>query len=307
MFESSVLALVLLGLALGLRHGIDWDHIAAIADITGSVAATDEAQAAAVGVEARGLLRQAQDERQEGQDERQAARPVHVRFRAGQAEEARHGFLLAMLYAIGHATVVALLGFLAIWASSLLPEWIDPIMERVVGATLLLLGAWIFYSFWRYGRSVRLRSRWMLAFSLMGSAWEKLASTVTGRPGNRPIQIEQYGPKTAFAVGMIHGIGAETGSQALLLATAAGATTSQHGSLMLLSFVVGLIVANSAVAALSAFGFASAHLRRNAYFLVGLVAGVFSLVVGFAFIMGQSASLPDLAALLGLLAGPGEM
>lgn len=299
MFEGSVFALVLLGLALGLRHGIDWDHIAAIADITGSVVATDQTQAA-VGVEARGLLRQAQDERQ-------VPRPVHVHFRAGQAAEARHGFLLATLYAIGHATVVALLGLLAIWASSLLPEWIDPIMERIVGATLLLLGAWIFYSFWRYGRSVRLRSRWMLVFSLMGTAWEKLKSMVTGRPGNRPIQIEQYGPKTAFAVGMIHGVGAETGSQALLLATAAGATTSQHGSLMLLSFVVGLIVSNSAVAALSAFGFASAQLRRNAYFLVGLVAGVFSLVVGVAFIMGQSASLPDLAALLGTLLGPSEL
>lgn len=299
MFEGSVFALVLLGLALGLRHGIDWDHIAAIADITGSVVATDQTQAA-VGVEARGLLRQAQDERQ-------VPRPVHVHFRAGQGAEARHGFLLATLYAIGHATVVALLGLLAIWASSLLPEWIDPIMERIVGATLLLLGAWIFYSFWRYGRSVRLRSRWMLVFSLMGTAWEKLKSMVTGRPGNRPIQIEQYGPKTAFAVGMIHGVGAETGSQALLLATAAGATTSQHGSLMLLSFVVGLIVSNSAVAALSAFGFASAQLRRNAYFLVGLVAGVFSLVVGVVFIMGQSASLPDLAALLGTLLGPSEL
>lgn len=299
MFEGSVFALVLLGLALGLRHGIDWDHIAAIADITGSVVATDQTQAA-VGVEARGLLRQAQDERQ-------VPRPVHVHFRAGQGAEARHGFLLATLYAIGHATVVALLGLLAIWASSLLPQWIDPIMERIVGATLLLLGAWIFYSFWRYGRSVRLRSRWMLVFSLMGTAWEKLKSMVTGRPGNRPIQIEQYGPKTAFAVGMIHGVGAETGSQALLLATAAGATTSQHGSLMLLSFVVGLIVSNSAVAALSAFGFASAQLRRNAYFLVGLVAGVFSLVVGVVFIMGQSASLPDLAALLGTLLGPSEL
>ena len=286
MFESSALALVLLGLALGLRHGMDWDHIAAIADITGSVVAADEAHAAVVGVGASG---------------RAAARSVRVHFRVGQADEARHGFLLATLYAIGHATVVALLGLLAIWASSLLPEWVDPIMERVVGVTRLLLGAWIFYSFWRYGRSMRLRSRWMLAFSLIGTAWEKLKSMVTRRPGHRPIQIEQYRPKTAFAVGMIHGIGAETGSQALLLATAAGATTPQHGSLMLLSFVVGLIVANSAVAALSAFGFASAQLRRNAYFLVGLVAGVFSLVVGVAFITGQSGSLPDLTGLLGLL------
>lgn len=28
------LALIVLGFVLGLRHGIDWDHIAAITDIT---------------------------------------------------------------------------------------------------------------------------------------------------------------------------------------------------------------------------------------------------------------------------------
>jgi hypothetical protein len=34
------------GLALGLRHGIDWDHIAAITDITSTAAAASVAEAA---------------------------------------------------------------------------------------------------------------------------------------------------------------------------------------------------------------------------------------------------------------------
>ena len=38
--ESGLFALVVLGLLLGLRHGIDWDHLAAIADITSSAGAT---------------------------------------------------------------------------------------------------------------------------------------------------------------------------------------------------------------------------------------------------------------------------
>ena len=33
---SVELALIGTGLGLGLRHGIDWDHIAAIADVTGT-------------------------------------------------------------------------------------------------------------------------------------------------------------------------------------------------------------------------------------------------------------------------------
>ena len=37
------------GLLLGIRHGIDWDHIAAITDITSTTAATGMADAAHAG------------------------------------------------------------------------------------------------------------------------------------------------------------------------------------------------------------------------------------------------------------------
>ena len=41
---AGLLALIGLGFALGLRHGIDWDHIAAITDITSSILTTEEAE-----------------------------------------------------------------------------------------------------------------------------------------------------------------------------------------------------------------------------------------------------------------------
>ncbi|MBI4498449.1 MAG: hypothetical protein HY689_11180 [Chloroflexi bacterium] len=285
MLESGVVALILVGLALGLRHGIDWDHIAAITDITSSVVTTDEAdmvQLAGVGGPGAALA---------------VAVPTKKR------EEARHGFFLATLYALGHASMVIVLGLLAIWTSTILPDWIDPLMERVVGVTLLLLGAWIFYSLWRYGRSFRLQSRWMLVFSLVSHGWAALKSKITGRPVDHAHDIAQYGPKTALGIGMIHGIGAETGSQALLLATAAGATTALTGSLMLLSFTVGLVISNSLVAAFSAFGFVSSSAKRNVYMVVGIIAGVFSLVVGAFFLVGQGAELPDLQAVLDFFFG----
>src|SRR3954464_7729083 len=41
--------ILLTGLLLGVRHGIDWDHIAAITDITSTTAAAGMAEAAHVG------------------------------------------------------------------------------------------------------------------------------------------------------------------------------------------------------------------------------------------------------------------
>src|SRR5207247_9858557 len=117
-------------------------------------------------------------------------------------DEGRRGFALATLYALGHATVVVALGLLAIWASTLLPDWIDPIMERIVGVTLLILGVWVFYALWRDGRSFRLRSRWMLFFSMLGRSWDWAKSRVTGQPAESARSYAQYGPRTAYAVGM---------------------------------------------------------------------------------------------------------
>lgn len=287
--DLGLFALVALGLVLGLRHGVDWDHIAAIADITGSLAAGGEPEGGG-------------SERSHPGSSLQA---VSVRHGAGPwRREGRARFALAMLYALGHASVVVLLGLLAIWAGSLLPEWLDPLVERIVGITLLALGIWIFYSLWRYGRSFRLQSRWMLLFSLVGRGWALARGKLFRHPVSHSRDVDQYGKKTAFAIGMIHGVGAETGSQALLLASAAGATNAAAGSLMLLSFAVGLFISNSFVAALSTFGFVSSRARRNAYLAIGVVAGVFSLVVGGLFVAGQGAALPDLQEVLDFLFGP---
>ena len=289
--EGGVLALVVLGLTLGLRHGIDWDHLAAIADIT-------SARVNIAGQEPG----HAHEQELEHAREHQA---VALLERRSHWREGREGFILATFYALGHASVVVLLGLLAIWASTLLPEWIDPLMERVVGATLLLLGIWVFYSLLRHGRNFRLRSRWMLVFSLIRHGWATARARLSGHPVSHfEEDPPQYGPRTAYGVGMIHGVGAETGSQALLLAGAAGATTPLAGTLMLLSFVCGLVLSNSLVAAFAAFGFVSSHTKQNVYLVIGVLAGAFSLIVGALFVAGQGTALPDLQGALGVIFGP---
>lgn len=272
MHSEISLGLLGLGFALGLRHGIDWDHIAAITDITGSSVQTE------------------------------------AKEKAHSPCSALEAFWLATFYALGHGLMVVGLGLLAIWASEIVPAWFDPLMERVVGVTLLVLGGWVFYSLWRFGTAFKMQSRWMVVFGLLGRGWRSLYGKVTGRPlatHDAAHEFMQYGPLAAIGIGILHGFGAETGSQALLLGTAAGITSRQAGSVLLLSFVVGLLVSNSLVAAFSVAGFISTRTRRTVYTSLGVVVAVCSLFVGAFFVTGHGDALPDLQKALERVAASG--
>jgi high-affinity nickel-transport protein len=282
-------------LTLGIRHGIDWDHIAAITDITSTTAtvdAADEDGAAAMvtngGTVALALRLAAVP--------RLALRPLG----------------LATLYALGHAFVVVLLGLAALNFAAILPEWIDPLMERVVGVTLLLLGGWVVYSLVRYWRGegeFRLRSRWMLVFAGVRRLRQTVEDAFHGHTHGGPTGavhshgVDQYGPRTAFAVGLIHGIGAETGTQVLLIAAVGGAASQGMGLWMLLAFVVGLLISNTALAFLTSTGFVTSSRAKTLYVAVGCAAAVFSLLVGSYFVLGAADHLPDLGPLTGFLGG----
>jgi cytochrome c biogenesis protein CcdA len=314
MTDPGILSLAGLGIALGLRHGIDWDHLAAITDITSANVSTGEttrehanalpslARAAASAPQAGTLAIAAAP----GLGEMHVARVYDGRMARVNTPrlrrpEAWHGFFLATMYALGHALLVVALGLLAIWFGTLLPHWIDPLMGRIVGLTLLFLGVWIIYSLVRYGRDFRLQSRWVVLITLARNGLGRLRSRITGEPRAHHHEITQYGPGTAFGIGVLHGIGAETGSQALLLAGAVGATAQATGTALLLFFALGLLMSNSLIAAFSAFGFVSSSARRTVYLAFGIFAAVFSLIVGFLFVTGQESALPDLEVLLNRL------
>jgi ABC-type nickel/cobalt efflux system permease component RcnA len=278
----------------GFRHGIDWDHIAAITDITGS------------------------------QDDRSQA------------------FAFGTLYALGHALVVFVIGVAAIVLGERLPPGIDDVMQRIVGATLVVLGLFVFTSLIRHGREFRMRSRWMLIFSGARSAYRKIrpergeaedpdhahrgepvhmhaaedegvALAVAedlpvsewhhghhGRPGHHhhkhpePDAFMNYGRRTAFGVGMIHGVGAETPTQVLIFLAAAGASGKGAGVVVLLAFLVGLLASNSLITLGSSFGFLRASQNWKIYVTVAVLTGIFSLVIGTLFLFGKSSLLPGL-------------
>src|SRR5437764_1014944 len=97
---------------LGFRHGFDWDHIAAITDITSTTTAS-HAEEIVVG--------QAHDEPLEphvhSHDEASA---LHVLGDSRFAHEQRHAIGLASLYAFGHASVVLVLGVLPLLLGAVL-------------------------------------------------------------------------------------------------------------------------------------------------------------------------------------------
>jgi high-affinity nickel-transport protein len=330
---ATAVGLLATAFVLGVRHGFDWDHLAAIADVTSTTATADaadfvhesvhgqrashahahggEAELSAHGPETQLLdahphlaaaPRAADVERpDEGHVPVSAVRP-------SLPGEQRRALLLGSLYALGHAAVVVGLGLLALTFGAVLPAWVDPIMGRVVGFTLVVLGGWVFislYQYARHGTAFRLRSRWMLVFDSVRFAWRRFQAWLHGHEHVDPIEMTSYGPRTAFGVGMIHGIGAETGTQVLLIAAIGGAAGQGLGIPMLAAFIVGLLLSNSLIVLVTATGFIASRVRDRLYVGVGVVAGAFSLVIGAIFLLELQDRLPSLGSFLGLIGSAG--
>lgn len=219
-------------LLLGLRHGFDLDHIAAISDIV------------------------------------------------SQTQSQKKALLNGFFYIFGHAVVVIFLGLLAIALGVSLPSWVDQIMGPVVGATLILLGFWIILNILVKKKEFKFVSRWMLFFK----GFIHIYNHLFGDKHHHPIEYPQsFGIRSSYILGTVHGIGAETPTQVLLLVTAAG-IGGFRGGLLLLAFVVGLLMSNSLVLLLSILGFIHAKRFSKIYPALGILAGVVSLLVGFIFL-----------------------
>jgi high-affinity nickel-transport protein len=121
-----------------------------------------------------------------------------------------------------------------------------------------------------------------------------------GRPGHHhhkhpePDAFMNYGSRTAFVVGMLHGIGAETPTQVLIFATAVGVGGKAAGEAVLVTFLLGLLVSNSVITLGSAFGFLRASKNWAVYVTIAVLTGVFSLVIGTLLLFGKETVLPAL-------------
>ncbi len=122
-----------------------------------------------------------------------------------------------------------------------------------------------------------------------------------GRPGHHHHQRPEpedpflnYGRRTSFLVGMLHGVGAETPTQVLIFVAAAGAGGKAAGIAVLGAFIVGLVTSNSVITLGSAFGFLRASKNFAIYATVAVLTATFSLVIGTLFVIGKETLLPAL-------------
>ena len=242
---SSLQIALISALVLGLHHGFDYDHIAAITDIT-----------------------------------------------SVQTNRWR-GMRLGLLYALGHAATVTLLGSTVILFQLSLPHGMDRVAERLVGITLLLLGVYVLGSLFRGNSAPRSRFH-LLAHALRWLHW-KVKSYGHDHEIPRPAATQwNYSAKSVLMIGVIHGLGAETPSQLMIFLLTANLGGVGKGFLGLSMFIAGLLAMNTAMtaSAVGLFG-ASSRIPRFQYVVTALTA-IYSLAVGTFFLFGSSALLPPL-------------
>ena len=256
----------LTALALGVRHGLDLDHVTAIADLVGS-------QIGSTVFEATGTI-------------------------SGRSAKAQ-SCVLASAYAGGHAAVVSVLGISALCFCTVLPAWIDPVMEKVVGTTLLFLGTWMLYSLFRaknHHGEIVLQSRGMLL--LMGLL--AIRRWLDRKIGNKKslAHIHQVPKlcdwKCAASIGAIHGVGAETGTQVLLITSLAGVGNLSVSLLMLSCFLFGMLMSSVSLAVIVSEGYYRALVSSRWLAVLGITVASLSIIVGGLMISGQAQLLPSL-------------
>jgi len=272
--------LVLGGLLFGLRHGIDWDHIAAIADITSS------------------------------QDDRGTALWFGTLYALGHAAVV---LLLGVLAIVAGdllpAGVDEIMGQVVGVTLIVLGVYVIYSLIRH-GRDFRLRSRWMLVfsgvrSGARWARE-RIGGRAAVAVSDQPAAGSSGDFDPAlwhhghhGRPGHHHHEADErhdafmtYGTGTSIGVGMIHGVGAETPSQVLIFLAAAGAGGPAVGVVVLAAFIVGLLVSNSLITLGSAYGFLSASRNFAVYAAVGVTVALFSLVLGALFVLGRESVLP---------------
>jgi high-affinity nickel-transport protein len=96
------------------------------------------------------------------------------------------------------------------------------------------------------------------------------------------------GRLAAFLLGAVHGVGAETPTQVVLFLTAARVSGTAGAITLLGLFVAGIFVSNTFIAAGSSYGFLNARTSFRRYAVLAVVNAGFSAVVGAIFLAGGS-------------------
>lgn len=267
------IGLVVSSFLLGLRHGVDWDHIAAITDISAT-----------------------QDTPRLG-------------FLLGVIYAFGHGLVV---FAIGVLVIVAgrslpdsvdeVFGRIVGWTLIALGVYLiySLIVHRdgfrMQSRWMMIIGGVRRV----YGRIRRARpvehEHEHAAFEVHHDGHDDRSddheAVHTHRHTHDPGAFGEYGRSVSFGVGMLHGVGAETPTQVVTFLAASRAGGAGAGVGVLAVFLAGLFIANGIIAWLFSYGFQATGRRQGVQMALGGVTAVASLAVGALFALGRDAVLP---------------
>jgi high-affinity nickel permease len=241
---------------LGFRHGLDYDHIAAISDIS-SV----------------------------------QARPRDA-MRFGLLYVAGHATTVAVLGAGVIAFQIGLPAASDRWAERVVGLTLLVLGVYVLGT--FFRESKRAHEHKEHDHS-RAKTRITLLVNAVLWLYWRLGRIFGGTRAEAPqIFKDGYGTGSTFVVGAIHGLGAETPTQLALFLVAAKLGGTLAGLLGLLMFILGLLVMNTLMCASAAGIFSSTLARPAALRALTLMTSVYSIVVGVIFLLGAADKLPSL-------------
>jgi high-affinity nickel-transport protein len=286
--------LLVAALVLGLRHGIDWDHIAAISDITASTGG-------------------------------------RLGLRFGTLYAVGHGAVVLVLglvalevgrrlppsvdVVMGRVAGVTLVALAAVVAVSLVRErgrfrmrsrwlllmvtardlarrahrWLGP-----RGQTLEHSHPHVAVEGFHHGGPVGCRDPGRAGDVGVSPTGDRVRAPVHSHRHAHDGGLDQYTGRVSFGVGMLHGIGAETPTQLVLFVAAANAGGTVAGLGVLVVFLCGLLASNSAITVVGVAGFGRASARPGWHVTMAVLTVVVSLVVGGALLVDKGDALPAL-------------
>ena len=108
------------------------------------------------------------------------------------------------------------------------------------------------------------------------------------------VDVTRYTVGGAIAVGLLHGIGAETGSQALVLVSASHIASTGFGLAVLGAFVAGIVVTTGGLAVGAAYGWKVISRSSKSFVVLTISTALVSGTIGALFVLGAGDRLPGI-------------
>ena len=214
---------------------------------------------------------------------------------ANTQERKKQAIFLTLFYSLGHALSVIAIGASIILLGIVVPQILDDLMSKAVGATLVILGLYITYHLARKGqKEFRAATRFTIIANGILYVYSKLGSKLLGRTIQQRWVFENgYGKHSSFVVGVIHGIGAESPTQIAIFAMSLGFGIIL-GVTALVVFVSGIIISNLIFGVMISSGFIRSLKSYQIYKYTSIVSAATSLFVGSLMITGFDSMLPEI-------------